>query len=90
VTATEGDRVREQPVAYLRRSILNAQISRWRRHRGAELSVAEPPERIQRDAVTDVDDRLSLLPLVRRPRLARRLSLLDRTALDAGNPPPRP
>ena len=55
----------DQAVAYVRRSILNAQISRWRRHRGIELTVADPPERHQPDGSAGVDERLTLLPLVR-------------------------
>jgi Sigma-70 region 2 len=41
----------EEALAYLRRSIANAHVSRWRRHRGAELPVAEPP-----DVATGVHD----------------------------------
>jgi RNA polymerase sigma-70 factor (sigma-E family) len=54
-----------EAVAYLRRSILNAHISAWRRHRGAETSVDEPPGRATSDATTSVDDRLSLMPALR-------------------------
>jgi RNA polymerase sigma-70 factor (sigma-E family) len=57
---------REQALAYLRRSILNANVSRWRRHRGAELTVADVPEAVPWRPVTDgVDDRQTLLPLLR-------------------------
>ena len=57
---------RDQALAYLRRSILNANVSRWRRHRGAELTVADPPESQARRTATDgVDDRQTLLPLLR-------------------------
>lgn len=55
----------DQALGYVRRSILNAQISRWRRLRGRELTMAEPPETPGRDTVGTVDDRLTLLPLVR-------------------------
>ncbi len=55
-----------EALAYLRRSIANAHISRWRRHRGAEMSVAEPPEFAGVIAETGVvDDRLTLLPILR-------------------------
>jgi RNA polymerase sigma-70 factor (sigma-E family) len=57
---------RPEALAYLRRSILNAHISRWRRHRGGELTVAEPPEPVSTGSVDDgVDERLSVLPLLR-------------------------
>lgn len=55
---------RPEALAYLRRSILNAHISRWRRHRGGELSVAEPPEPRQNHD-TGVDERLALMPMLR-------------------------
>ncbi len=61
------DRIQgDQALAYLRRCIVNAHVSRWRRHRGAELSLAELPERPghRSDPVT-VDERQSLLPLLR-------------------------
>ena len=57
---------RDEALAYLRRSILNANISRWRRHRGAELTLADVPEAPARRPDTDgVDDRQTLLPLLR-------------------------
>ncbi|MDT4905864.1 MAG: hypothetical protein QOF92_1881 [Pseudonocardiales bacterium] len=57
---------RDRALAYLRRSILNANVSRWRRHRGGELTVAEPPERsVIAIATEGVDDRQTLLPLLR-------------------------
>jgi RNA polymerase sigma-70 factor (sigma-E family) len=56
----------EEALAYLRRSILNASISRWRRHGRGELSVAEPPEPAQvRDQLHGVDARLTLVPMLR-------------------------
>ena len=51
-------------LAYLRRSILNANITRWRRHRG-ELPMANPPHGAVNPGTGTVDDRLTLLPLVR-------------------------
>jgi RNA polymerase sigma-70 factor (sigma-E family) len=56
---------RAEALAYLRRSILNAHVSRWRRHRGGELSVAEPPEPATVGDDGAVDARLTLLPLLR-------------------------
>ncbi|WP_375503573.1 SigE family RNA polymerase sigma factor [uncultured Jatrophihabitans sp.] len=57
---------RDQALAYLRRSILNANVSRWRRHGGAELTVADVPEVEPPRAVHDgIDDRQTLLPLLR-------------------------
>jgi RNA polymerase sigma-70 factor (sigma-E family) len=66
-TYARWHRVREgEALAYLRRSIVNAHISRWRRHRGAELSFAEPPEFAGHRSDTDVvDDRLTLVPILR-------------------------
>ncbi len=56
----------DEALAYLRRSIANAHISKWRRHRGAEMSVAEPPELAEMIAETGVvDDRLTLVPILR-------------------------
>lgn len=54
----------DQALAYLRRSILNANISRWRRHRGDELSVADPPDSVTRED-TRIEERLDLLPIMR-------------------------
>ena len=57
---------RDQALAYLRRSILNANVSRWRRQRGAELTMADVPEaQTRRCAHEGVDDRQTLLPLLR-------------------------
>lgn len=57
---------RPEALAYLRRAILNANVSRWRRHRGLELMVADPPERHQQGSGhADVDDRDSLVTLLR-------------------------
>jgi RNA polymerase sigma-70 factor (sigma-E family) len=54
---------REQALGYLRRSILNANISRWRRHRGSEMALTRSPA--VRSATDDVDERESLLPMLR-------------------------
>ena len=60
---------RDQAVGYLRRSILNANVSRWRRHRGNEVVLAHPPEpggqASRQDDTVGVDDRQMLLPLLR-------------------------
>ncbi|HZE47940.1 MAG TPA: SigE family RNA polymerase sigma factor [Jatrophihabitantaceae bacterium] len=60
-------KIREgEALAYLRRSITNAHISRWRRHRGGELILAEPPDAGAVDrAASAVDDRRTLVPLLR-------------------------
>jgi RNA polymerase sigma-70 factor (sigma-E family) len=71
----------EQALAYLRRSIVNAQISRWRRHRG-EFTVAEPPERHEPDRSSAVDDRLTLLSLVRTLPTKQRAVLVLRYLCD--------
>lgn len=56
---------REQALAYLRRSILNANVSRWRRQRGSELSVAVLPVTASADQSDAVDERESVLPMLR-------------------------
>jgi len=54
----------DRALSYLRRSILNGNITRWRRHRG-ELAMANPPHGAVNADTGAVDDRLTLLPLVR-------------------------
>ena len=64
-TYARWHKVREgEALAYLRRSIANAHISRWRRHRGAELFVADPPESTGVADTYAVDDRLYLMPIL--------------------------
>lgn len=83
----------DQAVAYLRRSIVNAHVSRWRRHRGAEVTVAEPPEgsspasgRYAQYAGTQgVDDRLTLVPLVRALPPRQRAVIVLRYLCDLGD-----
>jgi RNA polymerase sigma-70 factor (sigma-E family) len=55
-------RVRGQnPLAYVRRAIVNGRISAWRRHRGVEHPSATPPEVPDvRDAASAVDLRLTV------------------------------
>lgn len=77
---------RDSALAYLRRCILNANVSRWRRHRGTELTVAEPPEPafpgFPRPATAEVDDRESLLPVLRRLPARQRAVLVLRYLCD--------
>ncbi|WP_375484868.1 SigE family RNA polymerase sigma factor [uncultured Jatrophihabitans sp.] len=74
---------RPQALAYLRRSILNAHVSRWRRHRGAEFTMADPPERPSRHSATDdVDERRTLLPLLRSLPARQRAVLVLRYLCD--------
>jgi RNA polymerase sigma-70 factor (sigma-E family) len=73
----------ENALAYVRRSILNAHVSRWRRHRGGELTVAEPPERTNPgDSTSGVDERLSLLPALRAVPTRQRSVLVLRYLCD--------
>jgi len=73
----------EQALAYVRRSIVNANVSRWRRHRGIELTVAEPPEPLPAAlAVDGVDARQSLLPALRRLPARQRAVLVLRYLCD--------
>ncbi|MEP7020908.1 MAG: SigE family RNA polymerase sigma factor [Pseudonocardiales bacterium] len=66
-----------EALAYLRRSILNAHITSWRRHRGAELTVGEPVRQSTHDTMATVDDRLSLMPSVQAlPRRQRAVVVL--------------
>jgi RNA polymerase sigma-70 factor (sigma-E family) len=74
---------RDQALAYVRRSILNAHISRWRRHRGDEIVLSEVPDRGTDRAATDgVDARESLLPALRRLPSGQRAVLVLRYLCD--------
>jgi RNA polymerase sigma-70 factor (sigma-E family) len=75
----------DQALAYLRRSIVNAHVSRWRRHRGAEFSVAEPPEGFSPASTHGVDDRLTLVPLVRALPPRQRAVIVLRYLCDLGD-----
>lgn len=56
----------DEALGYLRRCIANAHISRWRRHRGAELVLADLPDATATDrGVVAIDDRQTLGPLLR-------------------------
>lgn len=75
---------RDQALAYLRRSILNANVSRWRRNRNTEFSVADLPERAAADSagLQGVDDRAGLLPLLRALPARQRAVLVLRYLCD--------
>jgi RNA polymerase sigma-70 factor (sigma-E family) len=75
----------EQALAYVRRAMFNGNVSRWRRHRGAELFMAEPPERATGSSTHEVDDRLALLPLVRELPPKQRAVLVLRYLCDLGD-----
>jgi len=73
----------DEALAYLRRSILNARVSRWRRHRGRETVFADPPDRHDRASDLDqVDAREVLLPLLRELPPGQRAVLVLRYLLD--------
>lgn len=76
--------VREgEALAYLRRCIANAHISRWRRHRGAEVVVSEPPDASLTDhGVGAADDRQLLVPLLRELPHRQRAVLILRYLCD--------
>ena len=74
---------RDEALAYLRRSIVNANVSRWRKHRRRETAVAEPPDRLDGRSDTDrVDARESLLPLLRELPAGQRAVLVLRYLID--------
>lgn len=54
----------EDALAYVRRSIVNGNVSRWRRTRHL-VSVPDVPERAAGDGLATSDAHLTLLPLVR-------------------------
>ena len=76
---------RDEALAYLRRSILNANVSRWRRRRGNEVTLAAVPEPTfgpVATALDGVDDRQSLLPSLRRLPTGQRAVLVLRYLCD--------
>jgi RNA polymerase sigma-70 factor (sigma-E family) len=54
----------DRALAYLRRSIANGQVSRWRRRRSESL-VDEPPETPHTGGMDRLESRLVLVPLLR-------------------------
>jgi RNA polymerase sigma-70 factor (sigma-E family) len=77
---------RDRALAYLRRSILNANVSRWRRHRGNELTFADLPAptfgAFGQQATAEVDERESLLPALRQLPARQRAVLVLRYLCD--------
>ncbi len=75
--------VPEDALAYVRRSILNANISRWRRFGRVETVTATPPETARVDAPSAaVEDRQLLLPLLRQLPPRQRAVLVLRYLCD--------
>jgi RNA polymerase sigma-70 factor (sigma-E family) len=78
-------RDKDDPGAYVRKAVVNAQRNRWRRLGRRELTVAEPPERPAADRTSAVDDHvlvrqvLATLPPRQRAVLALRF-LEDQSA----------
>lgn len=73
---------RDDPVAYLRRSLVNRYVDRWRRRRVVdEQSVAEPLE-TSYDADGRVEDRADLVVLLARLSPRERTMLVMRHYLD--------
>jgi RNA polymerase sigma-70 factor (sigma-E family) len=55
----------EDPVPYLRRTMVNLHVSRWRRHRARELLTSVVPERPVRDPAEQVSDQQTLMSALR-------------------------
>jgi RNA polymerase sigma-70 factor (sigma-E family) len=74
-------RDKDDPSAYVRKAIVNAQRNRWRRLTARETSVAEPPEASVADATASVDDhelvRKALATLPARQRAVLVLRFLE-------------
>lgn len=51
----------DRALAYLRRSIVNTDVSWWRRHRGAELTMIDAIDKPTPDWSATVDERLAAL-----------------------------
>ncbi|WP_121191608.1 SigE family RNA polymerase sigma factor [Motilibacter peucedani] len=87
------DKIRdEDPFAYVRRSVLNGQVSWWRRHSRESLT-AETPDDVAADTVNNADDRdalrRALARLTRRERAVVILRFIEdlseqQTALELG------
>lgn len=72
----------DEALAYLRRSIVNAHISRWRRHRGREITTDAVPERAGDTGTDETDVRHTLLLWLRRLPERQRAVLVLRYLLD--------
>jgi RNA polymerase sigma-70 factor (sigma-E family) len=61
----------DDPMAYLRRVMINQRTSGWRRFGAREVVTAAPPDRPVGDGTATVDDRLAVLAALRRlpPRM---------------------
>jgi RNA polymerase sigma-70 factor (sigma-E family) len=55
----------EDPVPYVRRTMINLHVSRWRRYRARELVTSVVPERPVRDPADQVSDRQTLMSALR-------------------------
>ena len=77
-------RVRSRnPLAYVRKAIVNQRVSVWRRYQGAEhLSAAPPEQPATSDAVLAVDLRLTVARALRRLPERQRAVLVLRYLLD--------
>ena len=61
----------DEPLAYVRRTMANLHISRWRRHRARELLTANVFDRAERDAAEPLAERDALFTALRQlpPRM---------------------
>jgi RNA polymerase sigma-70 factor (sigma-E family) len=55
----------DDPYAYTRRIVINANRDRWRRHRGRERLTDQPPEREGLDATSTIADRDAVMRALR-------------------------
>jgi RNA polymerase sigma-70 factor (sigma-E family) len=55
----------DDPVPYVRRTMINLHVSRWRRYRARELVTSVVPERPVRDPADQVSDRQTLMSALR-------------------------
>ena len=55
----------DDPIPYVRRTMINLHVSRWRRHRARELVTSIIPERPVRDPADQVSDRQMLMSALR-------------------------
>lgn len=56
----------DDPLSYVRRTMTNLHISRWRRHRARELLTSIVPDGRQRDSADDLADRDALFTALRK------------------------